>query len=65
VAFPRKGALSGNHFVQHSTERKDPASSNRRIHGDFLEADLWIASILANSLFVFFRRGEPVGMYEE
>ena len=43
----------------------------RKAHGDrawvtlnFLQADLWIASILVH-LLAFFQRAEPVGMYDE
>jgi hypothetical protein len=32
--------------------------------GDFQEADFWILSLLAH-LLAFFRRDEPIGMYDE
>lgn len=41
-----------------------PETGLEEIIGDLLQADLWIASILAH-LLAFFQRGEPVGMYDE
>ena len=47
-----------------SANRKISRNGMEEINGDLLEADLWIASILAH-LLAFFQRGEPVGMYDE
>jgi len=41
-----------------------PETGLEDINEDLLEADLWIASILAR-LLTFFQRGERVGMCEE
>jgi hypothetical protein len=55
-----RGAISNGRPYRDSY----PETGLEEIIGDLLEADLWIASILA-PLLAFFQRGEPVGMYDE